>query len=160
MKVSVYLNFRNGLCREAFNFYKSVFGKEIGFAMTWGDAGPKSGYKIDTDADKEKIMHMEMALNDHMKLMGADVPDEVNVEDVTKKQKTEGSPTSSEVLLDLDSEKEVDKLYEALKEGGEVSMPLAHQFWGDYYGNVVDKYGFSWALNYSPPKENSEEAAK
>ena len=48
-----------------------------------------------------------------------------------------------------DSRDEADRLFAALSEGGIVEMPLADQFWGDYYGSFTDKYGVKWMINFS-----------
>ncbi|HBK94994.1 MAG TPA: VOC family protein, partial [Porphyromonadaceae bacterium] len=34
-------------------------------------------------------------------------------------------------------------------EGGEVEMPMADQFWGDYFGSLKDKFGVYWMINYN-----------
>jgi uncharacterized glyoxalase superfamily protein PhnB len=34
----------------------------------------------------------------------------------------------------------------AVDAGAKVTMPLANQFWGDRYGQIVDPFGHSWAL--------------
>jgi PhnB protein len=42
---------------------------------------------------------------------------------------------------------DVDALYkQAVDAGAKVTMPLADQFWGDRYGQVVDPFGHTWAL--------------
>jgi len=28
-------------------------------------------------------------------------------------------------------------------------MPLADQFWGDYYGGLTDRFGVQWMINYN-----------
>jgi PhnB protein len=33
-------------------------------------------------------------------------------------------------------------------------MPMADQFWGDYFGSLTDKFGVQWMVIYSAPKEN------
>ena len=35
---------------------------------------------------------------------------------------------------------------QAVAAGAKVTMPLANQFWGDRYGQIVDPFGHSWAL--------------
>ncbi|HMG32500.1 MAG TPA: VOC family protein [Blastocatellia bacterium] len=35
---------------------------------------------------------------------------------------------------------------QALAAGCQVAMPLADQFWGDRYGQVVDPFGFRWSI--------------
>jgi len=53
-----------------------------------------------------------------------------------------GSP----VVLNIYVE-DVDKLFnQAVAAGAKVTMPLANQFWGDRYGQIVDPFGHTWAL--------------
>jgi uncharacterized glyoxalase superfamily protein PhnB len=41
----------------------------------------------------------------------------------------------------------VDELWNrAVAAGAEVTMPLTNQFWGARYGQVLDPFGFTWAL--------------
>jgi PhnB protein len=28
-------------------------------------------------------------------------------------------------------------------------MPIAEQFWGDYFGSLRDRFGINWMVNYS-----------
>jgi predicted 3-demethylubiquinone-9 3-methyltransferase (glyoxalase superfamily) len=44
-------------------------------------------------------------------------------------------------------EKEIDRLYEALKEGGSVMMPLDKYDWSPRYAWVQDKFGVNWQLD-------------
>lgn len=46
-----------------------------------------------------------------------------------------------QVSLHPDSREEADSLYAALVEGGQAQMSLADQFWGDYQGELTDKFG-------------------
>ena len=42
---------------------------------------------------------------------------------------------------------DVDSLFkQAVAAGATVTMPLADQFWGDRYGQIVDPFGHHWAL--------------
>jgi PhnB protein len=40
-----------------------------------------------------------------------------------------------------------DALFAALSAGGKVEEPLREQFWGDYFGSLVDRYGVQWMIN-------------
>ncbi|MCW2777577.1 MAG: hypothetical protein JWN17_1302 [Frankiales bacterium] len=37
--------------------------------------------------------------------------------------------------------------FEALAEGGTVTMPLEKQVWGDVYGQLTDRFGVAWMVN-------------
>jgi len=47
-------------------------------------------------------------------------------------------------------EKEIDRLYEALCDGGKVIMPLQHYEWSSKYAWVEDRFGVSWQLDIDP----------
>jgi PhnB protein len=53
------------------------------------------------------------------------------------------------ISLHPDSREEADTLFASLSEGGNVEMPMADQFWGDYFGSLVDRFGVNWMVNYS-----------
>lgn len=50
---------------------------------------------------------------------------------------------------------EIDRLWaRAVSAGGQVTMPLANQFWGERYGRLRDPFGHSWSLSW--PVDMSE----
>jgi PhnB protein len=55
------------------------------------------------------------------------------------------------VHIDVDSEQDVQKYFDALADGGRVTMPVAKQFWGAVYGSLVDRFGIGWGLHYQLP---------
>jgi predicted 3-demethylubiquinone-9 3-methyltransferase (glyoxalase superfamily) len=50
------------------------------------------------------------------------------------------------LFVKVDAESELDGLYAALSEGGQVLMPLETYPFSKKYGWVNDKYGVSWQL--------------
>jgi uncharacterized glyoxalase superfamily protein PhnB len=85
-----------------------------------------------------KVMHARLKIGDaHLMLadefpgMGTPAP-----------QTLGGSP----VILNLYAD-DIDSLFnQAVAAGATVTMPLADQFWGDRYGQIVDPFGHHWAL--------------
>ena len=45
---------------------------------------------------------------------------------------------------DLD---DLTRVFTALSDGGEVSVPFEKQFWGDTFGMLTDRYGTQWMVN-------------
>jgi PhnB protein len=39
------------------------------------------------------------------------------------------------------------KAFDALGEGGNVTMPMEAQFWGDTFGMLTDRFGVHWMVN-------------
>lgn len=56
-------------------------------------------------------------------------------------------------FVTLENEKEVDKLWNKLKEGGSVLMELQKYDWSEKYGWVQDKYGLSWQISLGKKKD-------
>ncbi len=137
--VNPYLSF-NGNCEAAFNFYKSVFGVEFDEMYRYKDI---PGEEI-PESEKEKIMHISMQLTEHVWLMGADASEAFG-------QITRFGDCVT-LTICTSSEEETHKLYEALSEGGEITMPLEKTFWADLYAVFTDRFGISWALNFMQNK--------
>lgn len=133
-KLNPYLNF-DGTCEEAFRFYKVVFGVEfLGDVHKMKDI---PGMEIPEEA-KNRIMHVALPVGNDL-LMGSDVfPGQPFVQG-----------NNNYISLFPESREEADRLFGALSEGGEVEMPMADQFWGDYFGSLKDKFGVYWMINYN-----------
>ncbi len=140
--VGTYLNFA-GNTEEAFTFYKSVFNTEFtgDGIMRMGDAPPQEGQPEMSEAEKNLVMHVGLQILGGHFLMGTDVPESMG-------PVTMG--TNVYISLNPDSREEADRLFAALSGGGDAEMPLAYQFWGDYFGSLVDRFGVQWMINYTP----------
>lgn len=133
-KLNPYLNF-DGTCEEAFRFYKVVFGGEfLGDVHKMKDI---PGMEIPEEA-KNRIMHVALPVGNDL-LMGSDV--------FLGQPFVQGN--NNYISLFPESRDEADRLFGALSEGGEVEMPMADQFWGDYFGSLKDKFGVYWMINYN-----------
>lgn len=128
VNLEVYLFFK-GECREAMEFYKSVFGGELN-VTSYKDTpmGAMEGVQEDW------LMHASLEGGD-VKLMASDT--------------AEASPETKKVSLSLGGtdEPKMRKIFEALSAGGEVRQPLEKAPWGDIFGSLVDKYGVDWMMN-------------
>src|SRR5690349_15385270 len=67
--VNPYIYF-NGNCEEAFNFYKSVFRRELTYIGRYKDV-PKTDRSIFQE-DEEKIMHVSLPISAETVLVGSD----------------------------------------------------------------------------------------
>lgn len=138
---AIYLHFTDQT-EDAFLFYQSIFGGEFegdGFSRM-GDAPQPEGQPELSEADKKLIMHVSLPLFGNVKLMGSDHPPSLRFNTLIK-----GNNVS--VSVDPGSREETDRLFTALSEGGQVTMPLQEMFWGDYFGTCVDKFGICWMFN-------------
>jgi PhnB protein len=143
--VSTYLNF-DGKTEEAFEFYKSVFGTEYigGVIMRMSQAPPMEGMPAVTEEEKNLVMNVQLPITGGHLLMGNDVLEWFGDPLVTG--------TNMHINIHPDTREEADRLFAALGEGGTVTMAMQDQFWGDYFGSLIDKFGIQWMVAYSPPK--------
>jgi len=56
------------------------------------------------------------------------------------------------VSLSGDDEPQLQGFWDKLSEGGNVSLPLEKQMWGDLFGMCTDKYGVPWMVNIGQPQ--------
>ena len=138
MNLNTYLNF-NGDCRTAFEFYRSVFGGEFTYLVTFAD-GPPELPPI-ADAEKGLIMHVSLPVGDSV-LMGND-----NIAAF-------GPPATVgdnfAISVGADSRAETDRLVNGLAAGGAVLMAPDDMFWGAYFGMCRDRFGVGWMVSYEP----------
>ena len=131
MQITPYLSF-DGDCKTAFAFYKDALGGEITYMLSHGDAPADAGIPPGTE---NLIMHACLEVKGQS-LMGADaIPGQ--------------EPKGTKVSVSLHYEKaaEGEKVFNALAEGGEVTMPFSETFWADGFGMLVDKFGTPWMIN-------------
>ena len=133
--INSYLNFA-GNTEEAFKFYQSVFGGELSM-MRFSDT--PAGANV-PPAVKDKIMHASLPIGKDDILMATDACEEMGF--------NLKLGTNYYICISPESKEEADRLFNNLADGGKVNMPLADMFWGAYYGDLTDKFGIQWMVNY------------
>ncbi len=142
MKIHAYLNFEDKT-EEAFKFYAKVLGGKLTEMYRFGIMPPQDGFEL-TPAQKNLVMHVGLQLPDGQMIMGSDMLPGMGP------KRVEGNNFS--ISVHPTSRQEADRIFAALAEGGTVTMPMADQFWGDYFGSCVDKFGVQWMFNCSEKK--------
>jgi PhnB protein len=51
-------------------------------------------------------------------------------------------------MLPCESANEIDRVFSALSEKGQVTMPLQSTFWAARFGMLTDQFGMNWMLNF------------
>lgn len=141
--VNVYLTFR-GNCEEAFAFYKSVFGGEFPYVGRFKDMPASEGAPPIPDELKEKIMHISLPISKETVIMGSDAGGD------WAPRLREGNNFA--ISVNTESTEEATHIFNALAEGGQVTMPLDKTFWDAYFGMLTDKFGINWMVNCEVPK--------
>ncbi len=138
MKIHAYLNF-DGDTERAMRFYAEVLRGSLTEIHRFGGMPQSESL---TEEQKQRVMHVGLVLPGGQLLMASDTLEGMGPPRVA------GNAFS--LSVHPDSRDEADRIFSALAEGGTVTMPLADQFWGDYYGSFVDRFGVQWMINYNP----------
>lgn len=136
--VNIYLIFQ-GNCKEAFDFYKSIFGGEYPYVGTFGEMPPHDGAPPIPDEMKDKIMHMSLPISKETILMGSDTGGEWGNNTVI------GNNFS--ISVNTGSMEEATRIFKGLAKGGKITMPLEKTFWASYFGMLTDKFDINWQVN-------------
>ncbi|HWI28399.1 MAG TPA: VOC family protein [Stellaceae bacterium] len=131
MQVNPYLSF-DGQCEAAFKFYESCLGGRIGAMLSYGET-PMAEH-MPPEA-RGRIAHARLMLGNQV-LMGGDAPP----------GRYEPSKGMS-VTLGIEGADEAERVFQALAEGGTVTMPLQKTFWALRFGMLVDRFGTPFMIN-------------
>ena len=140
MALNTYLTF-DGNCREAFEFYRSVFGGEFAVLQTFADGPPDMPMP---DSAEDLVMHVSLPVGSSV-LMGSDRGPEFAAPLV--------AGNNFSISIQGQSREHCDEVFAKLSAGGNVTMPLQEMFWGAYYGMCTDRFGINWMINYELPRE-------
>ncbi len=127
-----------GTAAEAIELYKKVFKVEPIALQKFKDMPKRKDMKI-SPAGAERILHAALPVGNNM-LMLSDAPEGAD--------ETVGTGARTHVSITVDSQAEADRMFSLLSAGGEAVMPMAKQFWGDYYGMCRDPFGVRWMISY------------
>jgi len=133
MQIHSYLTF-NGNCREAMTFYQQCLGGKLSF-QTVGES-PLAN-KLPKQM-KNSILHAILS-NENLVLMATDMVQEAGL--------IQGNNIA--LSLNCNSELEIKTCYEKLSAGGKANHPLENSFWGALFGDLTDKFGNHWILNFN-----------
>lgn len=137
MQLCPYLNFP-GTTEQAMRFYEQALGGTLDEIHRFGTMPGADQMPAEVH---DKVMHVTLRLAEGFLIMASDALEGM------------GPPhsvgTNVSLSLHPSSKEEADQFFAALSEGGTVTMPLADQFWGDYYGMLTDKFGVQWMINYN-----------
>lgn len=143
--VTPYLSFA-GQTREAFTFYSKALGATIEAMMSYdempampetpGSEGCASGPRPTGSA----IMHACLRLPDGPMLFGGDAPPGMHYDGIKGVM----------IAIQYDTVDQANRVFDALSQGGQITMPLAPAFWAKTFGMLTDRYGVSWGVSGAP----------
>ncbi len=125
----------NGNGKEAVAFYAKALQATVITVSTFGEMPADPNHPM-PDEVKDRVMHAllkvgetDLMFSDTFPGMPYQTGNNVNVTFVT------------------DSADRAKEVFDALAEGGQVTMPLQQTFWSPAYGQVVDKFGVPWQIS-------------
>jgi PhnB protein len=141
MQVQSYLIF-NGRCDEAIDFYKKSLGAKVEMLMRFKENPDKDklGANCIPPGGDDKVMHSSFKIGDTV-VMASDGME------YNRKPEFKGFS----LTVSAKDEAEADKLFNALAEGGKVSVPLTKTFFSPRFGMVDDKFGVGWMVIVPQP---------
>ena len=134
MQLNPYLLF-NGQCEEAFKLYEKCLGGKIADMMTY--EGTPMANQIPAEWRK-KIIHARLVAGDKI-LMGSDAP-----------PGRYQQPQGFSVTVTVNTVEEADRIFNALSENGNVTMPIQKTFWSPRFGMFADRFGIPWMIMCEP----------
>jgi PhnB protein len=133
MLVQPYLFF-GGRCQEAVEFYRDALGAEVQMLMRFKESPepPPPGTIPDNWGDK--VMHACLKIGDTL-VMASDGC-------ASNEQGFQGFS----LALSVANEAEADRMFAALSDRGQVTMPLGKAFFSPRFGMLVDRFGVGWTV--------------
>lgn len=131
-----YLNF-DGNTADVMRFYERALGGKLEMLLRGGDS------PMAAEMPKEyhdRIIHACLVLPGGGMIYAGDCPMNMAYEGIKGVSLTVDYPTVDEAR----------KVFAALTEGGQVTMPMQAAFWAKLWGMGVDKYGTAWIVNGEP----------
>ena len=133
MQIQPYLFF-NGRCEEAVEFYRKALGAEVEMMMRFKDSPDPLPPGMLAPGFENKVMHASLRIGGAV----------IMASDGMAADATEFKGFS--LSIDAPDAAGVDRLFNALAEGGTVTMPAGKTFWSPWFGMVTDRFGVGWMV--------------
>ena len=128
--------FFNGQCAEAMRFYQRTLGGTLEPIMHYADRPQEPGCAGIVDpAGKDLVMHACLKLGGRL-LMASDMPP----------GQGPAAPGGFALALNYPGADEARRIFDALAQGGTVTMPMAKTFWTEAFGMLTDRFGTPWMV--------------
>jgi PhnB protein len=143
MIVQSYLTF-DGRCEEAIEFYKRALGAQVQTLMRFKDA-PQEPQCMISPGTENKVMHAVLRIGETSVM-------------ATDGRCRGGEPNFQGFSLSLQAADpaEADRVFAALSDGGNVTMPLSKTFFSPRFGMVDDRFGVHWIVVVAAEGEASQ----
>lgn len=133
--------FFNGNCEEAVAFYCKSFGTTVDMMVRFKDSPEPPPPGMVPPGFENKIMHTSFRVGSTL-VMASDgcEPDQASFKGFS-------------LSLTVANEADADRFFNALAEGGRVTMPLGKTFWSPRFGMLEDRFGVGWMIGVEAPPQ-------
>lgn len=135
-QLTPYLNF-DGTATKAIALYERALGAKTEHVQRFGEMPGGSP----SPENKDRVLHALLRLGETAVMISDTMP---------------GMPLpvgrNVHVCLEFDDVSEMTAKFDALGQGGTITMPLQDTFWGAKFGMLTDAYGISWMFNCTVKK--------
>lgn len=137
MSIQPYVFF-NGRCEEAIAFYRSALSAEVVMLMRNRESPDPPPPGCLPAGSEDKILHAEIRIGGSSVLVSDGMAD--------------GKPEFRGFSLSLTvaSPAEAERKFNAIAEGGSVTMPLGKTFFSPAFGMATDRFGVPWMVYVAP----------
>ncbi len=135
-QITAYLAF-DGNCGEAMRFYEKALNGKITTSMTNSQA-PGFAEMGFPPGNEDRLMHVRLEFDGGVLMAGDSI--------VGWGETYQGIKGVSVVLV-YDKEADGKRVFEALGEGGNVTMAWSPSFWAEGFGMLKDRFGTPWIVN-------------
>jgi PhnB protein len=124
----------NGNAKEAIEFYEKALDAQVLFSQTFGEMPENPDFPLPEEA-KGLISHAMVKVGETDLMFSDNFPGQ-------------DSQIGDQVTICLSTEdiEKSEQIFEALKQSGQVKMPLVETFFSPAYGIVTDKFGVTFQI--------------
>jgi PhnB protein len=134
MNFEIFLNFNDGKCRAAAEFYAAVFKSSVENIALFSDAPDDPNYPI-AESERNRIMCATVRIADK-NVMFMDMASSYPV----------AMGNNITPVITVPDHDEIDRLSRELGDGGNIIMAPQKTFFSEYYAMLTDKFGITWHI--------------
>lgn len=124
----------NGNAKEAIQFYQKALDAQVLFSQSFGEMPENPEFPLPAEA-KDLVSHATIKVGETELMFSDTFP---------------GQPhqigNQVTICISTNDADQAHRIFEALQEGGQVTMPLQETFFSPAYGNLTDKFGVSFQI--------------
>ncbi|WP_035299715.1 VOC family protein [Brevibacillus thermoruber] len=125
----------DGNAKEAIQFYEKALDAKVLFYQTFGEMPENPEFPLPEEA-KDRVSHALVRVGESDLMFSDTFPGQPH---------QSGSQVT--ICISTNDKEKSKRIYEALKQGGQVNMPLQETFFSPAYGIVTDKFGVTFQIN-------------